>query len=327
MTPFRHLVIYLSAAVLSLAGCASTPEAPAPSEEEQLEYEQPEMIETPSGGPINLMQGPLEVMITPDIGGRIASMRYRGEELLIDPSSTEDMMWGNVLWPSPQSNWGWPPLSVLDEEPYQVQRDGDTWELTSFVEPSTGFEFVKRYRMEAEPLALVIDYQIYNRGDRDHLVAHWEVTRVPPSGLVFFPTGKTNFISGVFSPLPVRNVERITWYEYRPELLNGGHKLMTDGSEGWLAHINNDLAFIKQFPDVPAPLNVRGEGEIEIYTNPEKTLIEVEQQGPITRLAPGESLSWQVRWLVRPVPKNLTVEVGNVELADWVRAQVREVAQ
>ncbi len=322
LNPVRYLALYLSAAVLTLAGCASAPEV-APTTED----EQPPMTETWNDGPINLTQGPLEITITPDIGGRIASMRYSGEELLLDPSSTEDMMWGNVLWPSPQSNWGWPPLAVLDEEPYQVRQEGDIWKLTSLVEPSTGYQFVKRYRLEAEPLTLVIDYQIHNRGDRDHLVAPWEVTRVPPSGLVFFPTGKTNFISGAFSPLPVRNVNRITWYEYRPELLNGGHKLMTDGSEGWLAHINNGLAFIKQFADVPAPLNVRGEGEIEIYTNPEKTLIEVEQQGPITRLAPGESLSWQVRWLVRPVPTNLAVEVGNLELADWVRTQVREVAQ
>ncbi len=322
MNPFKYLELFLSAAVLSLAGCATAPETPTPTQEEQ-----PQVTEAPTGGPINLTQGPLEVVITPDIGGRIASVRFGGEELLIDPSRTDDMMWGNVLWPSPQSNWGWPPLSVLDEEPYQVQQEDGAWVLTSLVEPSTGYQFVKRYRLESEPLALVIDYQIHNRGNRDHLVAPWEVTRVPPSGLAFFPKGKSNFISGIFNPLPVRNVGRIIWYEYRPELLNGGHKLMTDGSEGWLAYVNNGLALIKQFPDVPAPLNAPGEGEIEIYTNPEKTLIEVEQQGPLTRLAPGESLSWQVRWLVRPVPTELEVEVGNIELADWVRAQVREVTQ
>lgn len=322
VNPFKYLAFYLGAAVLSLAGCTTAPEVPAP-----LEDAKPEMTETRSDGPIRLTQGPLEVVITPDIGGRISSVRYGGEELLIDPSRTEDMMWGNVLWPSPQSNWGWPPLSVIDEEPYQVQQEDGGWELTSLVEPSTGFQFVKHYRLEAEPLTLVINYQIHNRGNREHLVAPWEVTRVPPAGLTFFPTGKGKFISGSFSPLPVRNVGRITWFEYRPELLNGGHKLMTDGSEGWLAYVNDGLALIKQFPDVPAPLNAPGEGEIEIYTNPEKTLIEVEQQGPLSRLAPGESLSWRVRWLVRPVPTDLEVEVGDIELADWVRAQVREVSQ
>jgi len=50
-------------------------------------------------------------------------------------------------------------------------------------------------------------------------------------------------------------------------------------------------------PEQAAP----GEAEIQVYVNQGKTYIEIESQGAYTALAPGESLSWTVRWYLKSV--------------------------
>ncbi|MDQ2077329.1 DUF4380 domain-containing protein [Marinimicrobium sp. ABcell2] len=271
------------------------------------------------GNQYRLRHGHLDLEIVPEVGGRIGSVQYRGQEVLLETDRNEGLNWGNVLWPSPQSDWGWPPEPVLDHKPYEVELSGDALTLISGVAPETGYQFVKTYGFDTHADALVIDYQIHNRSREKRTVAAWEITRVPPSGLALFPTGDTKAISGQFKPLPTQSSHGITWYLYEPERIDGDHKLMTDGAEGWLAYINEGVALIKQFPDVPAELNAPGEGEIEIYTNAAKTYIEIEQQGPLTQLAPGEVLDWQVRWYVRSVPENISAEVGDEALVAWIR--------
>ncbi len=53
------------------------------------------------------------------------------------------------------------------------------------------------------------------------------------------------------------------------------------------------------------------------------TAIEFEDQGAVTRLAPGASLSWTVRWFVRQLDASVPVEVGSAELLSTVRALVQ----
>src|SRR5690625_7425598 len=98
--------------------------------------------------------------------------------------------------------------------------------------------------------------------------------------------------------------------------------MMTDGAEGWLAYVNDGIVLIKEFADVPAALNVPGEGEIEIYTNAAKTYLEIEQQGPLTELDPGESLSWHVSWHLSALPEGVDAQVGDQEEVAWHRVQM-----
>lgn len=267
-------------------------------------------------------QGPLSVEIVPDAGGRIGAVQYRGQDVLLADDRTVSFFWGNVFWTSPQRDWGWPPDPVLDSEPYTVLQQDDVLILTSAVAPGTGYQFVKRYALDADTSALIIDYQIHNHSDETRTLAAWEITRVPPSGIALFPTGETEFISGQFSPMHTVTIGDITWYEYDHERIESDQKMMTDGAEGWLAYVNDGIALIKEFADVPAALNVPGEGEIEIYTNAAKTYLEIEQQGPLTELAPGESLSWHVRWHLRALPEGVAAQVGDQALVDWIRDQL-----
>jgi hypothetical protein len=73
-------------------------------------------------------------------------------------------------------------------------------------------------------------------------------------------------------------------------------KLFADGEEGWLAHVDGDLLFVKVFPEVSRERQAPGEGEVEIYVDPAGEFVEVEQQGPYEEIAPGGELRWACRW-------------------------------
>src|SRR5690606_23883570 len=120
--------------------------------------------------------------------------------------------------------------------------------------------------------------------------APWEITRVPAAGMAFFPRGESDFIAGDFDELPVTERDGVVWYQTGAHVYGpGNHKLMTDGAEGWLAYANKNVLMVKSFADVPADLMAPGEGEIEIYTNAAHSYVELEQQGSLTTLMPGET--------------------------------------
>ena len=77
-------------------------------------------------------------------------------------------------------------------------------------------------------------------------------------------------------------------------------KINADG-HGWLAYSADGLLLIKQFDDLDASAPAPGEAEIQVYVNRGKSYIELESQGAYATLAPGEQLSWTVRWMLLPV--------------------------
>ncbi len=268
-----------------------------------------------------LTHGQVQLLIAPAEGGRIASARHAGQEMLV----TEDQhsTWGNVFWTSPQSDWGWPPLPELDSDAYAVAWDGDALVLTSAVAAQLPYQVRKRYSASRRDNEIVVEYRLYNRGADTRRVAPWEITRVAASGLAFFPKGDSDFISGPFQDLPVEVIEGVVWFDYRPErILPGHHKLMTDGAEGWLAWVNDGYLLLKLFDDVPVAYNAPGEGEVEIFANEDRRYIELEQQGPYTELAPDEYVDWRVRWLIVPLPAGFDAVPGDSRLLQWVRTLI-----
>jgi hypothetical protein len=285
--------VFLSTTAL-FTGCAKEDSG----QPESAAAEGPAIVK--EGDAYRLTQGSMSATITPLIGGRVASFQYNGREMLLTPEQSDNLLWGSVLWSGPQQDWGWPPLPTLDSEPYKVVELNDRLTLTSDVDPKLGYQFTKSYGFDEETGEFLLDYTIHNKGTETRELAAWEVTRVPAEGVVFFPTGETEGVTGGMNPLPIERRGSITWFEYDPDKLEGDHKLMIDGAGGWMAHVSDGYLFLKQFEDVPVEKNVEGEAEIHVYTDPTKTYIELEQQGPVTVLQPGESLNWQVRWSVKP---------------------------
>jgi hypothetical protein len=253
--------------------------------------------------------------------GRISSFKLDGKEFLSGKQVNPDN-WGSTFWPSPQSAWGWPPSEELDKNKYTGGIVENSVVLSSEKDSKLGYIVKKEFLANTADTSITIKYSIVNHSDHDQSVSPWEITRIPPGGLTFFPKGKGDK-NGKLAPL-MKESNGMVWFPYQEDLIPAGHeKLMCDGSEGWMAQINNDMVFIKKWKDVPFEKNAPGEGEVEIYANPDKSYIEIEPQGPYYLLAPNAGTNWEVKWYLRSLPKGLKVEVGNTELIDFVRGVIK----
>jgi hypothetical protein len=253
-------------------------------------------------------------------GGRVSAFKIDGKDFLSGKNINPEN-WGSTFWSSPQSAWGWPPPAELDKLEYSGGIENNTVVLSSQKDPKLGYVVKKEFTANAKDTSVTIRYTIINNSDSTRSVSPWEITRVPPGGLTFFPTGKGNKNGGL-APL-MKDAIGMTWFAYNASLVPEGNvKLICDGSEGWMAQINKGVILIKKWDEVPLEKNAPGEGEVEIYANPDKSYIEIEPQGPYTQLAPGASSAWEVKWYLRSLPAGLKAEVGNKGLVDFVRSSI-----
>ena len=268
----------------------------------------------------------LRLELMPRMGGRLASLKYGTHEFLVTRDQHPQIrhhLWGSVFWTSPQDDWGWPPVDVVDYLPYEVTIEADRLVMTSGIDPKTGYQVVKSFQPVEGQNAVRLGYRIYNHNPEVRRVAPWELTRVPPAGLTFFPQGDRGVESGIFYPLKLQHQDNVVWFVCHEKYLqNDHHKLMTDSKEGWIAHTDRGYLLVKQFPDVPTERIAPNEGEIEIFVNAERTYLELQQQGSLIELQPGKYLDWEVIWHLRPLPPKLVPKVGDPQLLEMVRELV-----
>jgi hypothetical protein len=205
----------------------------------------------------------------------------------------------------------------IDTAPYTASLDGNTIVMVSGVGVRAKVSVTKKFTAIIASQAIDVEYVLKNEDTVAASWAPWEISRVGPNGLTFFPTGSKT----VKTDLPVQNMNNVTWYQHPSAgLPASGFKFTADGSGGWLAHATSGgVLMLKKFPDLtpeqqaPAP-----EAEVEIYAAP--GYVEVEPQGPYTMLAPGASVSWTVRWYLRQVPASAMIAVGNAELVSFAQS-------
>ncbi len=255
--------------------------------------------------------------INPEIGGRITSLKLEDKDFLTGKEVNADY-WGSTFWPSPQKAWKGHLSPVLDHQPYTVSVEGHTLKMVSQKDPVFGYVFMKEISGNIQDTSFSIKYTITNRSDQTRQVAPWEVTRVHPGGMAFFPKG-TGERWGNMASL-AKDEGEITWFVHQPDQIPAQYsKFFSDGAEGWAAQVNDPTVFVKKFPDIPAKQAAPSEAEVEIYTNPDKTYVEIEQQGAYQALPPGASLTWEVTWFLRELPAHIKPDIDRQGLVDYVR--------
>lgn len=248
-------------------------------------------------------------------GGRIISYKYGKKEILTQSAEHENF--GSTLWNAPQSDWGWPPSDVLDNQKYQVKKKKNYLIMTSKPDPKSGFQMIKIWKAIGKQ-CIEIEYQIKNITDQPKSVGAWDVSRVPCGGLAFFPDGGAGKVpeSSLEADLQQNG---INWISIDKNPITANQKLFSTAKEGWLAYALNGLLFIKQFPDTQPENYSPEQGEVEIYINKEKSYIELENHGSYQLLQPSESLNYKEIWFLIPVPETIKTEAGNQELSNLVR--------
>ncbi|MCF7975344.1 MAG: DUF4380 domain-containing protein [Phycisphaerae bacterium] len=251
---------------------------------------------------------------TAEEGGLITKFMLNDKHLI--SQLTGSSQYGSTFWPSPQT-WGWPPSSSMPNlatNSYQaaIEADSHTIVLESAVQHSMGLQFIKRFSPDLVNMAVHLRYTIRNTSDGEVSVAPWEVTRVIPGGVTFFPTGYEVFKNN----LATREAIGMTWFLQPTQGASGDSKLFADGSDGWIAHATSDMVFIKTFADLPASVRAPNEGEIEIYANA-SIYQEIENQGAYATISAGGEVHWDLKWFLRPLPVDAEPAIGNQPLVDF----------
>jgi len=266
--------------------------------------------------------GHQQMIVDPARGGRIVSLLMNGEDFLTD-STVNDFNWGSTFWLSPQRDWRWPPAAEIDNKPYKASVENNVLVMTSAPDPKTGLAVTKAISGEQGRQIFVVQYTITNRSATSQKMAPWEVTRVRPGGIAFFPAGQGAARGGL---LPLTALQHgVFWFTYDKQKLpvKGDRQIYADGEEGWLAQVNGHQILIKQFPNISPAATAPDEGEVELYASEVSPVspgyVEIEHQGAYATLLPGASTTWTCTWFFRELPADVPPVAGNTALIAWVR--------
>jgi hypothetical protein len=277
------------------------------------------------GGLDVLEVGPLSFTVNPAVGARITSFKLDGDELLTDATANPNY-WGSTLWTSPASDWVVPgtfvPPPVVDNQPYTttVSADG-VITATSGPSVANGKHFVvtKVFHADLARNAIVIDYELTNTGATAFNLAHWEVTRVFPDGLTFFPSGTMTKLDFLPQLVKVTQAQGYTWYDNTTHLKGKGEsKAGSDSAGGFLAevapHAKGALLFIKAFERTSLAAAPPGHYPIEFYCNDPHTYVELEDHSAYAPIAPGATYKRTVTWYLRRLPAGTNTSAGSAAL-------------
>lgn len=270
----------------------------------------------------------VHVELDPGCGGRVARLRLNETELLVGPTVHPDN-WGSTYWTSPQTDWGWPPVAAVDQEPYGVSVEGDSVVLTSgpALAGAKRLSVTKRFTPRtggARAAGLTVEYVVRNLGEAPFSIASWEISRVPPGGLSFFEAGAQEYtLVGPHTILPTSKRRNLTWFDHRDFVPGRGAKLNADSPGSWLAHVvrgQPHVLFLKRYDPVPLEQQAPGEGVVELYADELGSYVEVENQGPFARVEPGATSTYRVDWLLAELPQGLEPEVDDTKLVAFVHS-------
>lgn len=257
-----------------------------------------------------------------DSAGLITTFALNGENILARDMSVANAE-GSTFWLAPQSIWGWPPPEEIYTAPFSVAVDEatNTIEMTSQTVASLGVSVIKRFSPDLERFAVNLEYVIVDEGSTAAL-APWEISRVRPGGLTFFPTGTGVEPETEMDALRISEAAGATWMDHTRDYEAGNYRYKADGARGWLAHTNGDLLFVKAFADEPFESRPDGQAEIQLYVNG-GLYEEVEMMGAQETIPSGGETAWNVTWYLHPFPEGAAFELGNQPLVDYVDTLVK----
>jgi hypothetical protein len=289
---------------------------------------------TSEGSLYTIDLGVLRMVIDGSKGARITEFSLDGTNVLTGPY-VDAQNYGSTYWPSPQSSWCaaggacWPPISPIDYQPYTgsidpatnvVQLQSGAATIAEF--PDSAVTVTKIFTPVPDSGAVDVTYTLANVSPSVAVsVAPWQVSRVQATGgLTFFasPAGTVSYGAGSDTAFALTEADGDLWYDFSP--VATGSKAFADG-QGWVAHLTESgLLFALAYPDIQPGEAAPGEAEMELYAAAGADYLEIEPQGALTTLAPGESLVWTVRWRLRQVPSGTSVAVGSPALVSLASA-------
>ena len=265
----------------------------------------------------------MAVTIDGKVGARIISLKLDTQEML-SSNKVNRGNYGSTLWTGPEAKWRG--HGILDTSAFTVKSfAGSDLELKSRNDTILGFAFTKKFHASLADTSLVINYTITNISKDTIGVAPWEVTRVITGGLAMFPKASPQdlpTVNGRYPLLKIQDSIGIIWYPYDTSKV-AAQKLFMYGGEGWAAYIKDGALFIKKFPSIKPAQAAPGEKNVEAYVSKPKNYLELENQGVYQVLKSNESLTYEVKWYLRRLPKGIKAEIGNKAFINYIRKVIK----
>jgi hypothetical protein len=264
--------------------------------------------------------GTIELVVTGDIGPRIMRCGFVGGQNFFKGFADQlgrsgETEWqprgGHRLWIAPED----PVMSYApDNQPCDVAVKGGVLEATGPVEPLTGLEKKMTVRMAAEGATAEISHEIRNAGSKPYTLAPWALTMFAQGGAGihgFPPRGTHPEMLPPTNPLVMwafTHLDDPRWTLTQKYLVlrqdpNNPlpQKLGSYNCHTWGAYLLNGELFVKRYDAIAEPAAYPDYGcTFETFTNAD--FLELETLGPLTTLAPGESVKHLERWsLHRPL--------------------------
>jgi len=225
---------------------------------------------------------------TPDAGWETANGRY-------------ELFGGHRLWFAPEDA---ELVAVPDGHGLHVEPLPNEIRLTGSAEPSTGLVRSIALRLAPDRASLEVRHELRNGGEIPLELAPWPITQLPLGGTVLLPQAAASAGHDVTPNRTLVLWPYTSWEDPRFRPRDGLILLRADAGPslkvgylnraGWVAYARGGSALVRRFEPQP------GLGHPDLGCNVEVFIggrfVELELLGPLTRLAPGATVSLAEHW-------------------------------
>ena len=261
---------------------------------------------------IELTNGPVKVVLCPEVGGRVLEYSLNGKNSLY-------LSEGEKAWKPgdrPESSAGRfdigpelviPQRDVFWNGAWKTEILGDRHaRLTSPDDASTGTRLVRDFALAADSTKLVCTQTIHNISQKTTEWCHWSRTFAVGKGICLipltepsrFPKNYVMYEEGALINMSPED-RNIRVREGFVEILGPPRKpkLGFDSYAGVIGYLSpNDLLFVKRFKTFPDRVYNEAAGLTVSVWYPNGDMIELEPIGPRERLEPGRSAGFTEEW-------------------------------
>ena len=263
----------------------------------------------------------VELIVTTDIGPRIIRFGFVGQQN--EFAEFADMMgkiggdeWriygGHRLWHAPEAQ---PRSYIPDNQPITIEQHDDFVRLIQPTETATGIQKEIDIYLLPDRAHVRVVHCMYNRGLWDVELSPWALSVMAPGGKAIIPLPPRGSHEENLLPTSILAIWAFTdlsdphWTLGRQYVIlrqdtskTQPQKIGVMATDGWAAYFNKGHVFVKTFDFKSGAVYPDFGCSVESFTN--ETFLELETLGPLTVLAPGESVEHLENWsLFRDIPE------------------------
>jgi hypothetical protein len=260
---------------------------------------------------VSVNNGVVEAVIVPTVG-RVQQFRFVGDTNGVfwenprawgrTPSGFYPNFGGDKAWPSPQSDWGWPPPKGFDGSVNTVSFTNGIVTLVTPVDSTYNIRTTRIIELLVNEPVMRIRTIFERTGassktnlgvwiDCQATVASDSRCYVPVPSSSIFTNGFTLHGSSQFTamlPSEFTNANGLISFGVNSDAVN--HKLGFDGST--LALVGPSLSLRVDAPRIPGATYPDGNSSTEVYTAGSNHYFELEMLGPLATLPVGEKIEF-----------------------------------